>query len=104
MGITVHFLSTDMKLQSFFLDFKHFLERHTGENMADHCAKVIENFNLGEKVYFVVTDNAANMLSAFKDMSEILGDAVETVEDDNDDDEDDKLGLDESETGAKDWS
>jgi len=94
MGITVHFLSTDMKLQSFLLDFKHFSERHTGENMADHCAKVIENFNLGKKVYFVVTDNAANMLSAFKDMSEILGDAVE---DDNDDDEDDE--LDERETG-----
>jgi hypothetical protein len=45
-------------------------------------------------VYFVVTDNAANMVSAFKDMSDILGDAVE---DDNDNDEDDE--FDESETG-----
>jgi hypothetical protein len=45
MGITVHFLSTDMKLQSYLLDFKHFSEKHTGENMADHSAKVIENSN-----------------------------------------------------------
>ena len=49
MGKTVHFLSTDMKLHSFLLDFKHFSERHTGKNMADHCAKVFENFNSGKK-------------------------------------------------------
>ena len=69
MGITEHFMSTDMKLQSFLLDFAHFSHRHTSDKIADQCIMVIEEFGLRCKVIFVITDNAANMASAFKDIS-----------------------------------
>jgi len=83
MGITVHFMDSAMKLQSFLLDFAHFSGRHTGDKLAEHCAKVIEEFNLRYKVVFVITDNAANMLNAFKDISGILGVQIDDIGPDN---------------------
>ena len=78
MGITAHFMSPRMKLQSFLLDFAHFTGRHTGDNLADHCAKVIQRYHLSDKVIFLITDNAANMVSAFRDLSGMLD--TETVD------------------------
>jgi hypothetical protein len=76
MGITVHFMNHVMELQSYLLDFDYFSGSHTAENIADHCKKVIEKFNLQHKVLFLITDNAANMLKAFRDISQILGEVT----------------------------
>lgn len=74
LGVTIHLLSSDMSINSYLLDISYFTGKHTGDNIANHCLSVIDEFNIRNKITFVVTDNEANMIKAFKSASELLGD------------------------------
>jgi ABC-type transporter Mla MlaB component len=76
-----------MQFKSYLLDFSHFVGSHTGEKRLEHTMSVIDKFQLREKVFYVVTDNAANMLNAFKDISGIVGETECIHEDDESDSE-----------------
>lgn len=54
MGITVHFITPSMQLQNFLLDFAHFTGRHTGDKLSEHCANVIDDFELGTKIFMII--------------------------------------------------
>jgi hypothetical protein len=54
------------------LDLSYFDGRHTATNISDQCLSVVDDFSLRDKVLYVVTDNAANMLKAFKLNSELF--------------------------------
>jgi len=52
---------------------------------------VIEKYHLRNKVTFLITDNAANMVSAFRDLSGIVAvDDIETVDENQETDEEDE--------------
>lgn len=57
---------------------------HTGDNIYQLTEDVLDRFNIKEKVFKVVTDNASNMNKAFKfglfsdDSSDISGDQKQT--------------------------
>ena len=74
LGITVHLLSDDMSLHSYLLDISYFTGKHTGDNIANHCLSVVDEFNIRSKITFVVTDNAANMIKAFKCAADLFAD------------------------------
>jgi len=74
MGVTVHLLTSDMKLESYLLDMGAFAGSHTGEQIGAHYVSLVEEYKIREKVRFIVTDNAANMIYAFKTMDDLFAD------------------------------
>lgn len=74
LGVTVYLLTADMQFEGFLLDFVAASGSHTGENVANHCISIVDEFEIRSTVCFVVTDNASNMLKAFKSMSDIFKD------------------------------
>lgn len=70
MALTCHTF-VNCKQVSFLLSFTAFKGQHTGQNIANEFERVIEKFELGQKVVYVVTDNAANMCKAFTVLAEM---------------------------------
>jgi hypothetical protein len=82
MGITVHFMTVDRQFKSYLLNFSYFVGSHTSDKLLEHTINVIEKFHLKNKRFYVITDNAANMLNAFKDISGMVGLAESVPESD----------------------
>ena len=65
IGITCHLIDNNFQLHSFLLQCERFKGNHTAANISARVENVISTFNLKDKVEFIVTDNAANMVAAF---------------------------------------
>ena len=72
MGATVHFLTDDMLVETYLLDMASFTDSQTGEKIGNFCVSMAEEFCIRDKLAFVVTDNAANMIKAFKSMDDLF--------------------------------
>ncbi len=66
IGITGHFINVDFMPQTVLLDFVRLKGRHTAENIRNTTENILEKLNLTEKVYRIITDNASNMIKAYK--------------------------------------
>lgn len=66
-GITLHTIIDD-EYKSFLLSFETLEGRHTGDRLAAEFDRVIQLFNLNDKVVRLITDNASNNLAAFDDI------------------------------------
>lgn len=62
LGLTVHYIDQDWKLQNFLLDIIPFTQRHSGINIASSINSVLIDFNLQEKTLALTTDNESAML------------------------------------------
>ena len=49
-----------------------------GVNISDKCRAIVEEFEIQEKIAFVITDNAANMVKAFRDSCALFDDPTST--------------------------
>jgi hypothetical protein len=78
--ITGNFIDDGFKPQAMLLDFVRMKGKHTGENIRNLRTDIIEKLGVSEKVYRIITDNASNMMTAYR-----FGLIV--AETDNDDDE-----------------
>ena len=65
LGITAHFI-TQWTLNSVMLACSRFRGNHTAENIAEHVDEVIASFDISKKLSHITTDNASNMVKAFK--------------------------------------
>lgn len=103
MGLSAHYISEDLKRQSVLLACEHFKGSHTGERVADIIYEKHEDFDLrGGKVVSTNTDNAANMVKAFK----LFGVKLDYNDDDEEDEEqaqcdDDSVSDSDTETGEE---
>jgi len=59
VGVTVHFISTDWKLESFSIACKHVEGNHNSKNIASWIDKVFDEWSL--KPWLRTNDNASNM-------------------------------------------
>jgi hypothetical protein len=84
MGATVHFLTEDMHVETYLLDMASFTGTHTGERIGNFCVSMVEEFGIRDILAFIVTDNAANMIKAFKSMDDLFCNLP--VDEDDDDD------------------
>ncbi len=66
LGITCHFLDENIVPQSYLIDFLRFKSPHTGENIRQLTEEVLEKFNIKEKIFKIITDNASTMIKAYK--------------------------------------
>lgn len=74
IGLTGHFLDVDFKLQAVLLDFIRLKGRHTGEHIRSITEEILERLNISEKVYRIITDNASNMVKAYRFGLTVLSD------------------------------
>ncbi|UJR19235.1 hypothetical protein I4U23_022364 [Adineta vaga] len=79
---------------------------HTGDNIRQFTEEVLDRFNIEDKVFKIITDNAAAMIKAYKfglfvdelddtsfDRNQLVHHISETLDDDDDDDDDGKQCL-----------
>ncbi|CAF2562524.1 unnamed protein product [Rotaria sp. Silwood2] len=66
LGITCHFINFKMQPESYLIDFVRLKSPHTGENIHQTTEGILDRFNIKEKVYKIVTDNASSMIKAYK--------------------------------------
>lgn len=66
LGVTCHFIDEKMTPQAILIDFTRFKSPHTGENILHLTEDVLNRFDLKEKVFKIITDNASSMVKAYK--------------------------------------
>jgi len=67
LTITAHYFDGEMNLRSCILDTGSLDERKTGDVLAKSVEDVVKEFGLDYRKVTIVTDNASNMISAFRD-------------------------------------
>ncbi|GBL86288.1 hypothetical protein AVEN_132011-1 [Araneus ventricosus] len=68
MAVTSHYLNFGMELNSNFLECFLFTESHTSENLATELKKVADEWNIKDKIALCVSDIAANITKAIKEI------------------------------------
>ncbi|KAK0143482.1 putative AC transposase [Merluccius polli] len=84
LGVTAHVLnssSSGYTLKAYLLECWRFKGRHSSENISAAFDEILDDYNISEKVHFIITDNAANMKKAFK---VIMADHSDDSEDEED--------------------
>ncbi len=69
LGVTAHACNStanENTLKSFLLDCRRFKGRHSADNIVAAFDEILEEYNINDKVEFIITDNASNMKKAFK--------------------------------------
>lgn len=71
IGVRFHYFDASFTLQVKTVAYRHFAERHTGENIAVIFEQIIEEYGItASAMGYQVTDNARNMLKAFEIFSD----------------------------------
>ncbi|XP_016114748.1 uncharacterized protein [Sinocyclocheilus grahami] len=67
LGVTAHFETTDekIKLNSSLLACNRFKAPHTAERISEQFESICDDFNIKDKLDYIISDNAANMKKAF---------------------------------------
>lgn len=66
LGVTCHFIDDKMAPQAFLIDFVRMKSPHTSDNIQRLTEYVLDRFNIKEKVFRIITDNASSMIKAYK--------------------------------------
>lgn len=64
IGITIHYITNEWELKHFTLEVLRVTGSHTGNAIYEILTKLLEDFNLKEKVISITTDNGSNMVLA----------------------------------------
>lgn len=66
MAITVHFVNKYWKFTSILLDCFKYYDRHTADNLKNELVRIIDQWDMTEKVHTIVIDNAYNITAAVR--------------------------------------
>ncbi|GBP41623.1 PiggyBac transposable element-derived protein 4 [Eumeta japonica] len=66
IAIVAHFIDEETKFHSALLGCINYNERHTSQNLCDFLKNIMAEWNISYKVAAIVSDNAANILSAVR--------------------------------------
>ena len=79
LGITCHFLDNQMLPQAYLIDFVRMKSPHTSDNIQRQTEYVLDSFNIKEKVFRIITDNASNMVRAYKFGLSVEGESENSI-------------------------
>ena len=74
---------------SYLLACKQILGSHTADNIYSHYEELVDEYNIRDKLFKIVTDNASNMKKAFK--VSLPGFTLQSDEEGSDNDEDEEM-------------
>ena len=66
IGCIAHFVDVEFKPQALLLEFLRIKSQHTAEKIRNTTKDILEKSNAAGKIYRVITDNASNMIKAYK--------------------------------------
>lgn len=66
LGITCHFIDDIMTPRAYLIDLLRFKSPHNSEAICKLTEDILDKFNLKNKVFRIVTDNAAAMVKAYR--------------------------------------
>src|SRR5204863_1335905 len=72
LGITIHYIDSDWRLRNFLLDIIPFTVSHSGINISREIMKVLDQFNISNKIIALTTDNESAMLVCGKEIASTL--------------------------------
>uniref|UniRef100_A0A1X7TG49 HAT C-terminal dimerisation domain-containing protein n=1 Tax=Amphimedon queenslandica TaxID=400682 RepID=A0A1X7TG49_AMPQE len=67
LGITCHYLTDAFEMKSLLLSCSRLVGHHTGEHIVSEFEDVALTYNISEKIFKVISDNASNMKKGFND-------------------------------------
>ena len=73
IAVTAHYVTADFHLGSCLLECLRYTERHTADNLCREMRRVIGEWELEEKLVAIVTDNAANITAAVRQLQQSDG-------------------------------
>jgi zinc finger BED domain-containing protein 1 (E3 SUMO-protein ligase ZBED1) len=79
LGLTIHYIDSDWNLCSFLLDIIPFAIRHTGVNIAREIMRVLEEFNISNKIIALTTDNDSAMIACGKEIADALDNEISSL-------------------------
>ena len=92
-GMAVSYISS-CQLKTRAIACKRFQGSHTGERIANTFSALINDFDIKHKISGLVTDNAANMIKAFKLQTELVAHtSTEHTQEEGEDEELVRVGL-----------
>jgi hypothetical protein len=68
ISVVAHFMSAGWELQKRVVGFRLTEVKHSGENIAERIASVVEEFDLIDKVFAITLDNASSNFKAMKSL------------------------------------
>lgn len=68
MAVTVHFINSNFQAKSVLLGCSCLKESHASANLAAELHKIFTEWNLDDKIMLAISDNAANIQKAIKDI------------------------------------
>jgi hypothetical protein len=72
IGITCHWLTSEFKIIDLLLCCEQISYPHTSETISSFISTKLKEFNLEDKVFFAISDNGSNMISAFNNLEKII--------------------------------
>ena len=72
LDLTIHYVNSDWKLCNFLLDIIPFTISHSKMNIANEIMRVLNEFNISNKVITLTIDNESAMLVCEKEISSAL--------------------------------
>ena len=66
LGVTCSFLDKNFTIHEIILTVEYVRYPHTSQHIADTLLTILDEWNLKEKVHFIVTDNGANIKKSNK--------------------------------------
>src|ERR1700722_2081232 len=79
LSLTIHYVNSDWKLCNFLLDIIPFNISHSGINIASEIMRVLQEFNISNKVIALTTDNALVMLVCGKEIASAIEDKFSSM-------------------------
>jgi hypothetical protein len=72
LGLTIHFINSDWRLCNFLLDIIPFNISHSGVNISNAIMRVLQEFNITNKIVALTTDNESAMLVCGREIAQSL--------------------------------
>jgi len=70
IAVTAHYITEDFHLGSCLLECIRYTDRHTADNLCNELRRVIGDWELQTKLVAIVTDNAANITAAVRQLQQ----------------------------------
>ena len=68
LAVTAHWIDDNWEQKDVTLGFEHLKGSHTGEALMQAFIKVVERFNLQQKIISITSDNGSNVLKLTTDL------------------------------------
>ncbi|GBC27415.1 zinc finger BED domain-containing protein RICESLEEPER 2-like [Rhizophagus irregularis DAOM 181602=DAOM 197198] len=79
LGLTIHYVDSNWKLQNFLLDIVPFTVSHSGANMAREIMRTLEEFNISNKIVALTTDNESAMIVCGREIALDMDDGFSSM-------------------------